>query len=81
MVLNVERDPRPRRWDQEHYASYVREEANREISRLANLLRDLPTMGRDRGVALAILEFLEDAGITGWTPKLRPVPKLDQMRA
>jgi len=50
--------------DQEHYVSYLREEANHEIARLKALLRDPRITEEDRGVALAMLEFYEDARMT-----------------
>ena len=50
--------------NQEHYISYLREEANHEIARLKMLLRDPRITEEDRGVALAMLEFYEDARMT-----------------
>ena len=50
--------------DQEHYISHLREEVNYEIARLKTLLRDSRITDEDRSVALAMLEFYEDARMT-----------------
>ena len=48
----------------EHYISYFREEVNHEIARLKAVLRTPGITGEEREVALAMLEFYEDARMT-----------------
>jgi hypothetical protein len=50
--------------DAEHYISYFREEVNHEIARLKAVLRNPGITGEEREVALAMLEFYEDARMT-----------------
>jgi len=50
--------------DAEHYISYLREEVNHEIARLKAALRSPRMTEREREVALAMLEFYEDARMT-----------------
>jgi len=50
--------------DAEHYISYFREEVNHEIARLKAALRNPRITGEEREVALAMLEFYEDARMT-----------------
>jgi hypothetical protein len=47
--------------DREHYASYVREEANHEIARLQVILRDPRSTQDERDVARSMLNFYQDA--------------------
>jgi hypothetical protein len=47
--------------DREHYASYVREEANHEIARLQVILRDPRSTQEERDVARSMLNFYQDA--------------------
>ena len=48
----------------EHYISYFGEEVNHEIARLKAVLRTAGITGEERDVALAMLEFYEDARMT-----------------
>jgi hypothetical protein len=47
--------------DAEHYISYFREEVNHEIARLKAALRSPRMTEEEHEVALAMLEFYEDA--------------------
>jgi len=59
--------------DAEHYNSYFREEVNHEIARLKAVLRNPCITGEEREVALAMLEFYEDARMIREESLLQPM--------
>jgi len=67
--------------DAEHYISYLREEVNHEIARLKGVLRNPGITGEEREVALAMLEFYEDARMTHEGSFLESMQELVPRRA
>lgn len=65
----------------EHYISYFREEVNHEIARLKAVLRTPGITGEEREVALAMLEFYEDARMTHEGALLESMEELVPPRA
>jgi hypothetical protein len=66
--------------DAEHYISYFREEVNHEITRLKAALRSPRMTAEEREVALAMLEFYEDARMTEGESSLQSIEQLAPSR-
>jgi len=66
--------------DVEHYISYLREEVNHEIARLKAALRSPRMTEEEREVALAMLEFYEDARMAQKESFLQSMEELATLR-